>query len=132
MYSVQPLFDGSNSHAGFVFVVGLSIAVTLMMAYFALNGSFASKARFLWAFAAGVGFSDWAYYGSYVDYKPPRNEVVTARFGGYVAEAVVNTSGKLCSPAHRIYGVFFVPEGRVLLQVPANQPISPQVILYKN
>lgn len=132
VYSVQPLFDGSNSHAGFIFVAGLSIALVLWAAYHTLSGSFASKARFTWVLVGGLALTAWTYQGSFVDYKPPLNKVVTAKFEGYVAEQIVEKSGKFCSPAHRVYGAFIVPEGRVLLAVPADKPISPQVILYKN
>lgn len=129
VYSFSPVADLSNTHLGFYSILAITLVIALPMAYHAIKDSCVACFLFTLALAAiviGIAASDS------FNYTAPKNEQVTGKFVGYVAEGFNERSGKTRADHHYTYVVYEVPEGRVMLRTCAGCVYPEYAILYKN
>lgn len=104
-YTITPLYDASGTNAGLAFVVGLVALALCVFVFFSLRCKTWSWGGFLALVTVCSGLTYATYHGS-VTYVPPRNEAVTARFEGYVAEKHITSTSKVCSVSSTVYAAF--------------------------
>ena len=133
MYSFQPLVDYSQSHGLFYAAV-----VFLGVLAFGLIGLFwdcavgRERLKFiipvliLYAFLVGVtGISSYSSVA-------PKNERVVGEFVSYMAEGFREQSGKTKVDRHRLYVIYKVPAGNVVMAAGEGMIYPKRAVLYKN
>lgn len=136
MYSFTMLADVTNEHTGF-YILCVLIALVLAMAFSAINdmgfGPISTSVVIMCvALLALGGYVSFTNAG----FKAPANTPVTAKFLRYQPEEQKHSCGTYKQPStcytNKMYGVFEVPEGTVILEVSKNAPMPAHVTLYKN
>lgn len=129
MYSFAPMIDKSDSHIGFYFVLVCVIVFGLMSLWVAFQ-----EESWLWAIGTVVfcGIVLAITYNNSYTPNHPKNEVVTGKFVGYVAEGYNERSGKSRADHHYTYVVYAVPEGQVMLRACEGCAYPTYATLYKN
>ena len=128
--------DLTQTHTGF-FVLCLLASIVLYMSISCIleMGIGPISGTVTVAMIALLGFG--GYVSFYSDaYQPPANTPVTAKFLRYHPEEQRYSCGSSKSPStcytNKMYGVFEVPEGTVILEVSKTSPMPAYVTLYKN
>lgn len=131
VYSFQPVFDNTNDHTGFYFMLSLIAIIAVCMYFFERETDDFDGLMFVMILGAIVlaitGYNSW-HPGP-----PPINEKVTGKFEGYVAESESRKSGKNSTTTdHYVYARFRIADGHILIKVNPQTPIPDNVILYRN
>lgn len=135
MYTMTMAPDMSQTHVGF-YVLCVCVAIVLYASIRSMLEDGVGPISIGTTVAMILLLCFGGYVSFFVEEPPPANTPVTAKFLRYQPEEQRYSCGSSKSPStcytNKMFGVFEVPEGTVILEVSKSSPMPAYVTLYKN